>query len=261
MSKATLKHMDNILERFTRVGLNEFGDGRFGQRKDRKFPCHIKDITHIVEGLEDEYDLVVPLDSAISKIDTHYFDTPSFDFFKSHHRGKSRRLKVRFRKYPDTKTSFLEVKRKSAKGTTFKDRVESPFERNDLSNGLGSFLTENGVIDYEDLQRVLNVKYRRYSFVSKDRTERFSIDFEVEFSHDGKHGTFGDLAIFEVKQERFKMSPVVKKLRENQIQEKSLSKYCLSLSYLNSDLKSNRFKPALRNLQVLFHARTKTSIT
>jgi len=253
--------MEEILKRFAKVGLDEFGDGRFGERKDRKFPCHVNEIAEVVKGLEEDYDLVTPADKSISKIDTYYFDTPSFDFFRAHHRGKSRRLKVRFRKYPDTKTSFLEVKKKSSKGITFKDRVESPFDITELSRSVGSFLSENGVTDYQDLQKVLEVKYHRYSFVSKDRSERFSIDFEVEFSHDGKRGTFGDLAIFEVKQERIQMTPIVKKLRENQIREKSLSKYCLSLSSLKPELKSNRFKPALRNLQALFHAQTKPSTT
>jgi hypothetical protein len=253
--------MEEILKHFAKVGLEEFGDGRFGERKDRKFPCHVNDISQVVKGLENDYDLITPAEKAISKIDTHYFDTPSFDFFRAHHRGKSRRLKVRFRKYPDTQTSFLEIKKKSTKGVTFKDRVESPFEKTELNRELGSFLTENGVADYEDLHKVLEVKYRRYSFVSKDRAERFSIDFEVEFNHDGQRGTFGDLAIFEVKQERIQMTPIVKKLRENQIREKSLSKYCLSLSSLKPELKSNRFKPALRNLQALFHAKTQPSTT
>lgn len=255
MSSDLLKEIEHVLTPFERLGLNDFGDGRFAERRDRKFPCHINQVAEIIEGLEDQYDLITPNDDSISEIGTLYFDTPHFDFFQAHHRGKGNRLKVRFRKYPDTHTSFLEVKKKSIKGLTLKERVLSPFESNTISKEMGIFLEENGTGPIADLEAVLEVNYRRFSFISKDKAERFSIDFEIEFSNSNGTGDFGDLAIVEVKQPSLKTTPVIKKLREKHIREASLSKYCLSLSTLNPELKSNRFKPALRSLQALFHER------
>ncbi|MCZ4410196.1 polyphosphate polymerase domain-containing protein [Cryomorphaceae bacterium 1068] len=253
MSSDLLEKIELVLTPFERLGLNDFGDGRFAERRDRKFPCHIDKIADIIEGLEDHYDMITPNDDSISAIGTLYFDTPDYDFFKAHHRGRANRLKVRFRKYPDTKTSFLEVKKKSIKGLTLKERVLSPFESNDINEEMRVFLEENGIKSSAHLEAVLEVNYRRFSFISKDRIERFSIDFEVEFNNPHGKGNFGNLAIVEVKQPSLETTPIIKKLRENRIREASLSKYCLSLSTLIPELKSNRFKPALRSLQALFH--------
>jgi len=253
MSSDLLKEIEHVLNPFERLGLNDFGDGRFAERRDRKFPCHINKMAEVIEGLQNHYDLITPNDDSISAIGTLYFDTPDYDFFQDHHRGKGNRLKVRFRKYPDTKTSFLEVKKKSIKGLTLKERVLSPFHSNVISQEMRSFLEENGIESSSQLEPVLEVNYRRFSFISKDRVERFSIDFEVEFSNTIGNGNFGDLAVIEVKQPSLKTTPIIKKLRENHIREASLSKYCLSLATLIPELKSNRFKPALRSLQALFH--------
>ncbi|MCH2213617.1 MAG: polyphosphate polymerase domain-containing protein [Flavobacteriales bacterium] len=261
MSNDLLEQMNAILRPFTKLGLGQFGDDRFAERRDRKFPCDVENIGDIIKGLYEHYDLVVPVENPVSSIGTLYFDTPEFDFYREHHRGKSNRHKVRFRKYPDTKTSFLEIKKKSPKGITLKERVESPFQLDSIDQSLEAFLGLNGIDAPNDLTSVLEVNYQRYSFISKDREERFSVDFAVEFSDGKKSGTFGSLAIFEVKQPRYMTSPIVKRLRQNGIREKSLSKYCLSLSTLKPKLKSNRFKPALRNLQALFHAQIHTSNT
>lgn len=253
MSSDLLEEIELVLTPYRRLGLNDFGDGRFAERRDRKFPCHINQAAMIIEGLQDHYDMITPNDDSISAIGTLYFDTPGYDFYKDHHRGKARRKKVRFRKYPDTQTSFLEVKRKSIKGLTLKERVLSRFESDEINDEMKAFLLENGVDRASALEPVLEVNYRRFSFISKDRVERFSIDFEVEFSNETGRGNFGDLAVVEVKQPELETTPIVKKLRQKHIREASISKYCLSLSALIPELKSNRFKPALRNLQALFH--------
>jgi hypothetical protein len=260
MSSDLLEKIEHVLTPFERLGLNDFGDGRFAERRDRKFPCHINKVAGIIKGLEDHYDMITPNDDSISAIGTLYFDTPEYDFFQDHHRGKGNRLKVRFRKYPDTKTSFLEVKKKSIKGLTLKERVLSPFESNEIDKEMRVFLEENGIKSSSQLEAVLEVNYRRFSFISKDRAERFSIDFEVEFNNSNGQGNFGNLAIVEVKQPFLETTPIIKKLRENHIREASLSKYCLSLTTLIPELKSNRFKPALRSLQALFHEPISQSI-
>lgn len=253
MSSDLLADIEQVLNPFNRLGLNDFGDGRFAERRDRKFPCHIEQIPQAINGLHEYYDLITPNEESISAIGTLYFDTPQYDFFNDHHRGRASRLKVRFRKYPDTRTSFLEVKKKSVKGLTLKERVLTDFEAEKISDEMRDFLRDNGIKTSEKLQSVLEVNYRRFSFISKDRAERFSIDFEVNFNNSDGKGHFGDLAIIEVKQPTWETTQVIKKIRECNIREASLSKYCLSLTTLLPELKANRFKPTLRNLQALFN--------
>ncbi len=251
MSDDLLNRISLQLKPYERLGLGEFGDDRFAERSDRKFPCHVSEIPEVIADLDSDYDLIVPDGSDISEIHSIYFDTEDFQFFHDHHRGRRRRMKLRFRKYPGTQTSFFEIKRKNLKGKTLKERILTDYNAKSINKDLKRFLRDNGVENLEDLQRVLDVSYRRISFISKDRTERFSIDFEVLFNADEREGSFGELAVFEVKQERISTSPIVKKLRSKKIREASVSKYCLSLSQLRKHLKANRFKPTLRNLQAI----------
>src|SRR5699024_3104427 len=51
-----------------------------------------------------------------------YFDTPGALFFRQHAQGRRRRYKVRIRTYADGE-AFLEVKAKSGRGDTVKNRV------------------------------------------------------------------------------------------------------------------------------------------
>lgn len=253
MSRPLSQPIFDDLKRFKRIGLEEFGDNRFTERIDRKFPISISEISAVIEGLEDDYDLITPADQEISTIESHYFDTPDYAYFKAHHRGRGRRHKVRFRVYPQTQSAFLEVKRKTPKGKTLKRRIKSGFGHSILNGDHRGFLTKIGISESHYIMPVVEISYKRLSFISKDQSERFSVDFAVEFSDGDREGNFGSMAVIEVKQDRLQTTPIIKKLREMRIKESSMSKYCLSMCRLHPELKANRFKPVLRNLQELIH--------
>jgi len=242
-----------VLNHFNRIGLDDFGDHRFSERIDRKFPLNLSEVPSVLEGLESYYDLITPADLDICTIESHYFDTPDFEYFRTHHRGKALRHKVRFRVYPETKTAFLEVKWKTIKGKTMKQRIETALQKLKLDSKMIDFLEDSGIEESEKIEPVLDIAYRRLSFISKDRAERFSVDFAVEYTDGESSGDFGSMAIVEVKQGRLKSTPIIKRLKEERIRESSLSKYCLSICQLNPNLKANRFKPVLRNLQEFIH--------
>ena len=252
---------EHILRGFTKIGLHEFGDDRFAERKDRKFPVSIYDIPKVLPGLEKHYSLICPEGNEVSTIETKYFDTENFDFFRQHHRGRSVRRKVRIRRYVETDTSFLEIKRKNVKGRTLKHRISVVSAKPVLDDRGNQFLKSRGVSETDTIHPVLKVVYDRLSFLSEDQDERFSVDFNVRFSDGQRKGDFGKLAIFEVKQSKIETTPVIKALRKNRISERSISKYCLSLCQVNSELKANRFKPVLRNLQALIHEKKSQSET
>lgn len=251
----------HILRSFTKMGLHEFGDDRFAERKDRKFPVSIYEVSKVLSGLEKRYSLICPKGNEISTIESKYFDTVNFDFFRQHHRGRSVRRKVRIRRYVETDTSFLEIKRKNVKGRTLKQRISLVSAKPVLDNRSKQFLKAQGVSETGAIHPVLKIVYDRLSFLSEDQDERFSVDFNVRFYDGQRKGDFGKLAIFEVKQSKIETTPIIRALRKNRISEGSISKYCLSLCQVNPELKANRFKPVLRNLQALIHEKKSQSET
>ncbi len=56
---------------------------------------------------------------------TLYFDTPDFELYLLHVNGRADRYKVRSREYTDTHLSYLEVKHRTPKDRTIKERLST----------------------------------------------------------------------------------------------------------------------------------------
>lgn len=246
--------LQKVLNKFERIELTDLRDGAQMERIDRKYPFHISRIPEVLRGLESEYKIVRAAGSVVSPYDTWYMDTPELKFFKIHHNGFLNRLKVRFRAYPRTETTFLEVKRKSNKGYTSKSRMLSDGMNYPLNAEQLKFLEENmDGFDPHTLQPSVFIKYDRIAFTPIEGEERFSIDYNITAEIDGKKTNFGEAAILEVMQDDRYTSPVILHLRDLRLRESSMSKYCLTLSRLNQDLKSNLFKTDLRRLEKIMN--------
>ena len=239
---------------FERVPLEELLEGAQMERVDRKFPFHISEVTKILEGLAGSYKIVKAAGSVVSPYDSLYFDTTDYLFFRKHHNGFLNRDKIRYRSYPRTHTTFLEVKSKNNKGRTAKSRIECADLNFPLKRDRIEFLAENITkIDPASLIPSVFIKYKRVAFISTDGTERFSLDFNITATLGDKETDFGSVVILEVKQDYKFTSLVISRLRELHIGEASMSKYCLALAMLKPDLKSNRFKMSLRQIHKIIH--------
>lgn len=90
------------------------------------------------------------------------------------------RDKIRYRAYPNTATTFLEIKHKSNTGQTVKDRILRENETLELDEESLQFLSQGvSAINPNDLMLSARVDYRRIQFISKEQNERFSIDPRV----------------------------------------------------------------------------------
>jgi len=246
--------LQKVLNKFERIELTDLRDGAQMERIDRKYPVHISRIPEVLRGLESEYKIVRAAGSVVSPYDTWYMDTPELKFYRIHHDGFLNRDKVRYRAYPRTRTTFLEVKRKNNKGRTSKARILCnsmvyPFSPDKLK-----FLEENMQgFDPQVLRPSIFIKYDRIAFINPNGKERFSIDFNISAQIDDKTTNFGEAVILEVMQDRRHTSPIISRLRELRLREASMSKYCLTMSLLNKDLKSNLFKRDLRKLEKIMN--------
>ena len=88
--------------------------------------------------------------------------------------------------------------------------------------------------------------FSRITFVDKLKTERLTIDLDLNFSNEEKSGSFGNIVVAEVKKERVAQSSKFKVIaKEHRILPVRLSKYCMSTIDLDKDVKYNRFKEKL----------------
>lgn len=235
------------LDDFDVISLEDIIKGGQMVRIDRKYVFHIDQVTEVLKGMESEYSIVKVAGNKISTYKSHYFDTIDFLFFNQHQRGLVPRDKLRFRTYPSTETTFFEIKHKSNKNITQKDRILRKDDSLVLDKTIQQFI-RNGIskIDPKTLQLSARIDYHRIQFISKDQRERFSIDININSSLDGHHVDFGPIAILEIKQYKRFPSPMVVEMRKLRHFEVSLSKYCVSLTLLKPDLKSNRFNEIVR---------------
>jgi len=240
----------NAVNRFEEIGLDDLPGENLMERIDRKFVASIFEVGPFLQGLEGGYQIVKAAGSVVAPYRSVYLDTEDFKYFNKHRRGFSNRIKVRYRTYPKTDTTFLEYKSKNNKGRTSKTRIplsdlEYPFSK-DSRSFLEGLLPAR---DLNELQKSVEIEYDRLGFISKEGQERFSVDFDLRGKFNQKEVHFGDLAIIEVKQDKYTLSSVVKQLREKGIREASMSKYCMTLSLLKPSLKWNTFKPTLHRIR------------
>ena len=112
--------LENILNEFEPIGLKDMDRVSLMDRIDSKYVFHIEDLASLLDELKKDYAVLDVNDTKISQYETLYFDTPQFDLYHYHQRGKFNRFKFRIRKYVESNLLFFEVKFKNNKGRTKK---------------------------------------------------------------------------------------------------------------------------------------------
>lgn len=244
------KRLQEVLQGYEVILLDDIPVGAQMERIDRKYAFPASRIPEVLTGLEPWYTIVEAAGRNISFYESTYLDTTDFTFYQLHQRGAANRDKIRFRSYPYTGTRFLEIKHKTNKGHTVKERIPWHDKTFELNENAHAFLRQHADhLPVSRLRESCRIDYRRIQFIARDQRERFSVDFEIEAFLDTGSISFGEVAILEVKQDVRSDSPIVLKMRDLRIFEASMSKYCLALTMLKPDLKSNRFKEDLRRLR------------
>ncbi len=224
------------------IGLEALGAANLQDRIDRKFLAPLNALPAILRGVAADYRVLEVEGRRLCRYSTRYFDTEDLAFYHAHHAGRSPRCKVRVRRYLDSGQSFLEVKQKGGCGRTRKSRTliaDDPAWADEVTlPRLPDQLTES-----------LQVDYVRVTLVSRTAAERITLDLMLTFRRDGEAVAFPDVVIVEVKQAGRSRSPFLAALRDLNLREGSLSKYCAGLATLAPQVKSNLFRPALRRLE------------
>ncbi|TAL69783.1 MAG: polyphosphate polymerase domain-containing protein [Bacteroidetes bacterium] len=238
---------DNKLEQFDTVSLDYLNNLNLNCRQDTKYAFKYIELPPIFEELKNNYKILDIENKKEFLYENLYYDTPDLFMYFQHHNGKLNRYKIRYRKYIDNKTCFFEIKRKTNKLTTIKNRIQQERieetltdEAKELINGEVNIVTDN-------LSPKLWVKYSRITLVHNERNEKVTFDKDLSFKGMVNGWSYlPGLVVAEIKQERFNPnSEFIKLMNKLRIREIRISKYATGSIMSYPEIKYNRFKPRL----------------
>jgi hypothetical protein len=192
--------------------------------------------------------------------DTTYFDTMAFDMYNQHQWNHTNRQKIRFRTYCISGLQFMEVKTKNNHGRTKKKRIEV-IDMNLNDQTKRDFLDTTLRYGVDTLIPHIHNHFSRITLVNNAKTERLTIDSALRF-HNMQTGTdydMGNLVIIELKRDGLIYSPVLEMLRQLRIHPHGFSKYCMGAALTNPELRVNRFKRKLIEINKIVNKQKQTT--
>ena len=235
-----------ILQNYIPISLKEMDSVKLLNRVDTKYILPASVLEALLVAIEPEYRVLMINGRLLNHYRTLYFDTPGFDLFNLHVNGNAERYKVRSREYLDTRESFLEVKLKTRKDRTIKQRLAT---RNPIFsvNGEAEDWLEN---IYPFNTNILEPKtcntFTRITLVNRERCERVTIDTNIRFCNPEHATTLNGIAVAEVKMDvNGNTSPFKIQMRNMHIHPDGFSKYCLGTALLYDGVKKNGLKPKI----------------
>ena len=230
------------LSGFASISLEEMNGVSLLKRVDTKFLTTSSELSELLPYLYSDYQILEIDGNRLMNYSTLYFDTQDLRCYKEHHNGKAKRHKVRIRKYVESDICFLEVKEKQNSGMTNKVRCSIDDFETILSTESKQFIEKATKKDWE-LKPALHNYFQRFTLVNTQRSERVTIDLGLKYKTDATTKQFKNVVIVEVKQEKQNTrTPIYSILKSNRIRTVSFSKYCMGVSNIFTDIKSNKFK-------------------
>lgn len=241
----------DILNQFNSITLKEMDKVKLMERIDTKFMFNQSVLPLILKDAKTYYNILSVEEKKISRYKTLYFDTEDFKLYHQHHNGKLNRYKIRHRTYVENNIGFLEAKFKNNKNRTIKTRIKE-IQVPELHTGKAfDFLKKTLPFDPLILFPKIWINYNRITLVNKTSAERLTLDINLEFEKEGHSKQINQLVIAEVKQNHKIDSPFITIMKNNNITEGSISKYCLGVVSLWTNIKKNNFKIKLSNIKTI----------
>ena len=255
--------MTEILSHYEPITLDEMSGIRLMNRTDTKFVTTKPMLRDLLLLAQNDYRVQDIKGERISPYYTVYFDTPDCAMYRCHETGHTNRQKLRIRSYVNSGLNFLEVKTKNNHGRTGKKRItmlgfDPRYPQHDIAFGpqddnsqaYDEFLAANLGYDPTLLSEKVENHFNRVTLVNKLKTERLTIDFDLQFDNivTGRHQDMGDIVIVELKRDGLQPSPILKSLMQLGIKPMGFSKYLIGSALTDDTLRHNRIKPRLRQI-------------
>lgn len=247
--------IENSLNGFRKIDLEHMNPAGLMKRFDTKFMVHVEQLPFLLNFLHADYDILEIGNKRIFQYQTLYYDTADYHFYHQHHDQRLSRYKIRCRNYVDSGQIYFEVKCKTNKKKTVKERMllNDTEIRPELSEASLAFarncMEPKSRPKVNEISPSLWTSYSRMTLARPLNRERITFDVNLTFSDNSRLLKLNHLAIVEFKYFRSLVKPdffqMLKKLNILPVQ---FSKYCMGVVLMGKAVKHNRFKKNLLHL-------------
>jgi hypothetical protein len=240
------KSLAALADDYESINLEQMEDVALLDRTDTKFVMSNWQLSQALAALQADYWMLAVDGKRLNHYRTLYFDSPGFELYLLHVNGRADRYKVRSREYTDTHLSYLEVKHRTPKDRTIKERLCTARPVTWMTAEAEEWLQEVYPYDSQALEPKLWNTFTRLTLVSKQRCERVTLDVDLSFFNAARSTRLDEIAIAEVKMERGNChSPFMQQMHLQQVHRRGFSKYCIGVGLLYDGVKKNALKPKL----------------
>lgn len=220
-------------------------------RVDRKYVVPVETFARLVGSLDDGWRSLEVEGRRLFGYTSTYFDTADLATYRAHLQGRRRRFKVRIRRYVDTDSSMLEVKRKGLRGMTVKERMPYPAWRGgQLCEAGRAFVAESvsghAVLPDDELVPVVTTRNRRATLVHGESHSRLTVDLDLSCGSGEDSGVLREGFVLLESKSSGASSVADRLLRSLGARPAVVSKYCIGVAALGRDLPSNPWRRTVR---------------
>jgi hypothetical protein len=220
----------------------------FTDRQDRKYIFQADKLEHVFEACLPDYNILEISGIRSFEYATTYFDTPTFDMYYQHQRGKLSRSKIRIRSYLDTNQRFIELKVKNNKGRTEKIRVKGA-----SLHSASAEIAKSTRYAVDELHDIFQLSYQRITLIHKYKQEKVTFDQMLTYVSGENTHEIENVVFAEVKTNDGHDIHFCNIMKNHGIRSGSMSKYCLGVLMFFPEVKQNNFKLSLKKLQNITH--------
>lgn len=245
-----MQYINNIIAQMQAVSLSELDKVELQNRIDKKFVIHSNTLPKLAACLTENYCVLSIDGNRIFSYENNYFDTPDALFYSDHHNGYTKRIKVRCRRYVESSICFFEVKTKEKVSRTNKHRVRINEMTESLSDNQLNEVKKYTRKNIAAIHLALKNNFSRITLVNNERTERVTIDLQLQFINNYTSKKLEDIVIIEVKQSKQnEPSKLLQALKKEQIRESGFSKYSYGVTLLQNDIRKNNFLELIKKVK------------
>ena len=224
-------------------------------RFDSKYIASSTSVQRLLDEWSTELMVLEHLGSRWTSYTSRYFDTPDLQSYRAHTQGRRFRHKIRSRHYGVASDGFLELKIKSFRSATKKFRWPADTANvgdvlsGDDANRIEEVLSQHhGPEPVANLTASLTTRFDRATLLHRESGDRITIDARFSVEHEGQSRNFGPVnVILEVKSLR-RASPAGRYLSTLGLRPTSMSKYCVGVACMHTEVRANLWLPQARAL-------------
>jgi hypothetical protein len=235
--------VESLAANFCPISLAQMDSVALLNRTDTKFVMTTNQLLVALAEIQPAYRILSINGQRLNHYRTLYFDTPDFALYHAHANERAERYKVRSREYTDSRQAFLEVKHKTRKDRTIKERIPTVGQILQMTPETTRWLQSVAPLDSCALEPKLWNTFTRLTLVSRQSCERVTLDVNLTFSTEAKTIRLGGLAIAEVKMDEAHCASLfLAQMRAQRIHPNGFSKYSVGVAMLYDHIKKNAFK-------------------